>query len=132
MGNGCIDTGSYWSAVSSPSKIVFKGWLTVELIPKCYLKYHLLLSTESVAILIYPPWFVSLSKTKRSTKPQYQAFSNICSAKCLCWLQTLRFFLLLLLVKGYFKNLMCNTRIGMGLAGIQRSHSQADCSILVS
>lgn len=133
MGNGCIDTGSYCSAVRSPSKIVFRGWLTVELIPKCYLKYHLLLSTEDVASLIHPHWFVSLSKTKRWTKPQYQAFSNVYSAKCLCRLQTLRFFLwMLLLVKGCFKNLMCNTRRGVALAGIQRSHPQADCSVLVS
>lgn len=47
--------------------------------------------------------------------------------------QTLRFFPLMpLLVTGDFKNLMFNTRRGMGLAGIQRPHPQADYSILVS
>lgn len=133
MENGFIDTGSYCSAVGKPSKIVFKGWLTVELIPKCHLKYHFLLSTENVSNLIHSHWFISFSKTKRSAKSQYQTFSSLYSSKSLCWLQTLRFFLLmLLLVKGYFKNLMCGTRRGMDLAGIQRSHPQADCSVLVS
>lgn len=62
---------------NNSSKIVFKGWLTVELIPKCHFKNHFLLSTENVSSLIHSQWFVSLAKTKRSTKPQYQALSNI-------------------------------------------------------
>lgn len=99
MENGFVDTGSCYSAVSSPRKIVFKGWLNVELISS-HLKYWFLLSTENVSSLIRSHWFVSLSKAKRSTNPQYQTFSSIYSSKslsgcrhwgssfwCFCWLK---------------------------------------------